>query len=157
MKINNKIDEFLNRSFLKKIFPGFLIFLCIVLSPFFEPLLLLLKIPNSFVFFIITIVRFLFPFVIIGLFFRKIPAKQGILIIILAAGICRIITEILISPVPLRLISTLDYWAQIIVYVAVLSIVGVGVMFYDEKKRLALGLIVSGLIVYCLWILFNLN
>lgn len=157
MVMGKETKNYLSSESRKLFLAGFLIFCCIVLTPLIGTIALLWIVPDTIFEIILTCIRFFLPFVIIGLYFRNIPVRQGILVIVLASGIFRIIAEFVLSPVPFVLITTPDYLIQVIVYTAVLSIVAGGVSLFNSRKILSVGIIVTGIFFYCLWIIFNLN
>jgi len=146
------ITEFKKKAktdqFRKLIIAGIALFCCFVLSPLFGSLLNYMGVSFALVYVLVVFCTNILPLIIIALGFRDISPVTGCIFIVLAAGICRILAEVSISPVPLDLISTPAYFVNIILYCILLCGYSVGVSLFDERKSLSIGIIIIVIILY---------
>lgn len=132
----------------KPIVSGIALFCCFILPPLFGSFLNSIGVSFVLVYVLVVFCTNILPLIIIALGFRNISPVTGCIIVVLAAGICRILAEVLMSPVPLDLISTPAYSVNILLYCILLCGYSVGVSLFDERKSLSIGIIISVIILY---------
>lgn len=157
MKTNTDLKRISDNGQTKKqsgklLLSGFALFCCFVLTPLLGSLAYSTDIPFVFVYIFVVFCTNILPLIIIALSFRDIPPVQSISVVVLAAGVFRMIAEILISPVPFALVSTPTYFANIVLYTILLSVISAGVSLFNERKSLSTGIIVTGIILYLVFI-----
>lgn len=157
MKTSKELSDYLKSESGKLVLVGFALFCCIVVTPIIGTFAPLSNAPFALINISEICIRFVLPFVLIAFCFRNISLKRGILTIVFAAGIFRIIAEFILSPVPVMLITTPDYWVQVIAFTAALCIVAAGASLFNVRKKLSVGIIIAGIIFYLLWVIFNIN
>lgn len=136
----------------KLLFSGFALFCCFVLSPFIGTFMRSLNIPFAFVYIVVVFCTNILPLIIIAFSFRDISPSLCVIVVFLATGVFRMIVEILLSPVPIALISTPAYIINIVLYSVLLSSIAVGVSLFDTRRYFSIGIIVIGMILYLVFI-----
>jgi len=153
METNTDLRENLNYNPSGKLLlSGFALFCCFVLSPLLGTLMLSWNISLVFAYSFVIFCTNILPLILIAFSFRNTSPLKCIIVVVLATGVFRLIAEIILSPVPFDLVRTPAYLVIIVLYSVLLSFIAVGVSLFNERKRLSVGIIVTGIILYSLFI-----